>query len=158
MMNMTTTAATRPTTTTVSATWTSASRFEVRGSAGAPIVIDGAKETGPGPVDTLLGAFAACSAIDVLEYLGKRRTPADRLKIVVTAERRAEAPRRVLRAQLDVHIDGAGIDVEHAERAIELSVERYCSVAATLARDLAITTLLILNGAGQAPRSRRLAQ
>jgi putative redox protein len=156
---MTTSTATRtakPTTTTVHATWRSGQAFDVQGSAGAPIVIDGAKQAGSGPVDTLLGAFAACSAVDVIEYLEKRRTPARRCEVVVTAERRAEPPRRVLRARLEFRIDGEGIDATHAERAIAVSLERYCSVAASLARDLAVTTVLVLNGAAGAECARRI--
>ena len=52
-------------------------------------------EAGLGPVDTMLGALAACSAIDVVDYLAKRRTPAARLDVRVDAERRPTAPRRL---------------------------------------------------------------
>ena len=143
---------TAPVSTTVRVAWHSGLRFDVHGATGAPTIIDGHKTAGTGPVDTLLGALAACSAIDVLGYFDKRRTPAAKLEVVVTAERRAQAPRRVLRAQLEFRIEGAEIDAEHAERAIELSVEQYCSVAASLARDLAISTVLVLNGVPSAAR------
>jgi putative redox protein len=136
-----------PTPTTVRAVWTGGARFEVHGSAGAPIVIDGKKVDGPGPVDTMLGALAACAGPDVVEILAKRRTPVESLEVIVHARRRGSAPRRVVRAHLKFHIDGAAIEAVHAERAIALAVEKYCSVASSLARDFPIVTSLVLNGA-----------
>ena len=62
------------------------------------------------------------------------------------ATRRSEAPRRVQRLELEFHIDGADIDAEYAERAIQLSFEKYCSVAASLAADVIAETTLVLNG------------
>jgi putative redox protein len=65
----------------------------------------------------------------------------------VTAERRPEFPRRVMRLEVEFRVDGAEIEREHAERAIQLSFERYCSVASSLAPDIVIETRLTLNGA-----------
>lgn len=105
----------------------------------------GAKEA-PGPIETLLSAIASCSAVDVIDIIAKRKAPVERMNIFVTAERRAEFPRRVQTLQIDFHIDGAGIEKEHAERAIQLSYERYCSVAASLGSDIVTHTTLTLNG------------
>ena len=105
----------------------------------------GAKEA-PGPVETLLNAIASCSAVDVIDIIGKRKTPVERMTVNVAAERRSAFPRRVQRLEIEFRIDGAGIEREHAERAIQLSYERYCSVAASLASDIATETKLTLNG------------
>lgn len=110
------------------------------------MTIDGNREAGPGPVEALLASLAACAAIDVVDYLEKRRTPVSRLEIVVDAERNPTPPRRVLRARLDFAIDGDGIDTAHAERSIALAFSTYCSVGATLAPDVALCTRLTLNG------------
>jgi uncharacterized OsmC-like protein len=57
--------------------------------------------------------------------------------------------------ELEYRIDGAGIEREHAERAIQLSFERYCSVACSMAPDIVFETRLILNGeAGEAKRQK----
>jgi putative redox protein len=137
----------RPTATTVYATWQGERRYEIGRPGGPSVTIDGAAQAGLGPVDTMLGALAACSAIDVVEYLAKRRTPVERLAVRIDAERCGSVPRRVLRARLEFAIDGAGIDAAHAERAIALSFRTYCSVSASLAPDLALETRLLLNGA-----------
>jgi len=48
-------------------------------------------------------------------------------------------------------IDGAEIEAEHAERAIHLSFERYCSVAGSLGPDIVTETRLTLNGVSRDP-------
>ena len=55
------------------------------------------------------------------------------------------------RLEIEFRIDGAGIEREHAERAIQLSYERYCSVAASLAPDIVTETKLTLNGESYPP-------
>jgi putative redox protein len=136
----------RPTSTTVFATWRGDRRYEIGRPGGPAVTIDAAGVVGLGPVDTMLGALAACSAIDVVDYLAKRRTLVDSLDIRVDAERRATAPRRVLRARLEIQIDGRDIEAHHAERAIALSFQTYCSVSASLAPDLVLESELVLNG------------
>src|SRR4051812_10235768 len=136
----------RPTSTTVHASWRGERRYEIGRPGGPSVTIDAAGQVGLGPVDTMLGALAACSAIDVVEYLAKRRTPVERLDIRVDAERNAAVPRRVLRARLEITIDGAGIETHHAERAIALSFQTYCSVSASLAPDVILESVLVLNG------------
>jgi putative redox protein len=108
--------------------------------------IDAAAKEAPGPVETLLSAIASCSGVDVIDIIAKRKTPVERMTIYVTAERRPEFPRRVQRLGIAFHIDGAGIEKDQAERAIQLSYERYCSVAASLAADIVTETSLTLNG------------
>src|ERR1043166_3416452 len=98
------------------AVWLGDKRFEA-GPQGRTHVIDGGALEAPGPVETFLGAIAACSAVDVIAILAKRRTPIESLRIEVAAERRPVAPRRVRRLELEYHVDGQGIDRIHAERA-----------------------------------------
>ncbi len=148
----------RPTSTTVHATWRGERRYEIGRPGGPAITIDAAGQEGLGPVHTMLGALAACSAIDVVEYLVKRRTPATRVDVRVDAQRRPTAPRRVLQAQLEFAIDGDGIDVAHAERAIALSFQTYCSISHSLAPDVRLESRLVLNGESQPPVVQRGAE
>ena len=134
----------------VRAVWRGAQRFDTGRGGGPTARLDGANETGQSPVDALLSALATCSGADVVEILAKRRTPPERLEMDVTARRRAVAPRRVLRFEIDYLIDGPGIERHHTERAIGLAIQKYCTVAATLKPDVVIETRLVLNGeAGQ---------
>lgn len=116
------------------------------GPAGRQHRIEPGGANAPGPVETLLGAVATCSSVDVIDILAKRRTPIERLTVSVVAERRAEHPRRVMKLDLEFRIDGVSIEREHAERAVQLSFERYCSVAASLASDIVVTATVTLNG------------
>jgi uncharacterized OsmC-like protein len=62
----------------------------------------------------------------------------------------------VTRLELEFEIDGAGITVEPAERAIELSFDKYCSVAGSLAPDIVAESVLVLNGERQKPQRRTI--
>ena len=97
-------------------------------------------------MDALVSALATCTGIDVVDILGKRRTPPDRLVVDAFAERRAEHPRRVERVRLTFTVDGAGIEIEHTERAVALAITKYCSVAATLAPAVVVETTGVVNG------------
>ena len=109
-------------------------------------VIDASSKSAPSPVEALLGAVGTCAASDVVEILAKQRTPADKLAVDVMAVRRAEHPRRVLALELTFTIDGAGIDRAAAQRAVDLSIQKYCTVAASLAGDIDMSAILVLNG------------
>ena len=99
------------------------------------LVVTGANEHDVTQLDQVLQAVMV-----------KRKTPIERMNIFVAAERRPEAPRRVRHLDIEFRIDGAGIEREHAERAIQLSFERYCSVASSLAPDIVAEVRLTLNG------------
>lgn len=125
--------------------WQGGMRF-VSGTGGRVHEIDGNSKTAPSPVETLLNAFGTCAGSDVVDFLEKRRTPATRLEVDIVAPRTASHPRRVIAVEMTFTIDGSDIDADQAERAIRLSFEKYCSVGASLAGDIALTSVLVLNG------------
>ncbi|HYJ79109.1 MAG TPA: OsmC family protein [Longimicrobiaceae bacterium] len=105
------------------------------GAAGGPThLVDGAREAAPTPVDALVVALASCSAIDVVEYLEKRRTPPASMSVSVRFSRAPGHPRRLTDAHLTYRLATAS-SREHVERAVQLSLERYCTVAGSLAPD-----------------------
>ena len=131
---------------TIRATWEGEHRFDTGRPGGAVARFDGSAKTGQNPVDAIVSALAACVGIDVVDILGKRRTPPARFTIEAHAERRAEHPRRVERVRMDFVVDGDGIEIVHTERAVALAIEKYCSVAATLATDVVVETRVVANG------------
>jgi putative redox protein len=137
--------ATGPVITKTEVSWRGERLFDA-GPAGRQHRIDAGAKEAPGPVETLLGSIATCSAVDIIDIIAKRKTPVERLAISVVGERRPEFPRRLMKVHIEYRIDGAGIEREHAERAMQLSFERYCSVAASLAPDIAVDATLTLNG------------
>ena len=125
--------------------WDGAHRFD--GSRkGNPhtIRIDADAATGPGPVDTLLCALAACTGTDVVDILEKRRTPVEGLSIEVTGDRAVATPARLTRIVLAYRIRGQGIERVHAERAIQLAVTKYCSVRDSLDANMPVEWTLEL--------------
>jgi putative redox protein len=93
---------------------------------------------------TLLLAAAACTGSDVVVVLEKMRVDLRELRIEVAGTRREEEPRRYVAIHLDYHLGGQGIDPAKARRAIDLSLEKYCSVIHSLAPDIAVTYALSL--------------
>ena len=115
------------------------------GAPGGPeVVIDGDNTTGPSPMLTLLLAAAACSGSDVVVILEKMRVVLRELRIEAGGVRREQEPRRYLSIHFDFHLAGDGLDETRARRAIDLSLEKYCSVVASLASDIKITYGLTL--------------
>jgi len=113
--------------------------------------IDGNSKVAPSPVETLLSTIGTCAAADVVDILTKQRTPPERLEVEVFATRRPEHPRRLMTVELTFEIDGVRLEAAQVERAIALSIEKYCTVAATLAGDIGMTTTVVLNGKRQEP-------
>jgi putative redox protein len=114
--------------------WKGGMRWSGATPGGAPLLLDGRREEAPSPVDAILVAVAACSGIDVVDYLEKRRTPPTSASVAVRFSRAPAPPRRVTHAHFVFRVATAS-PVEHVERAVQLSFERYCSVSATLAPD-----------------------
>jgi putative redox protein len=115
-------------------TWAGEHRFDAARAdgRGAPIRLDGSAGTGPSPVDALVSALAACTAVDVVDILAKRRTPVASLVVDGEAQRFGGTPGKLTAVRLVYRLAGAGIERAHAERAIELAVTKYCSVRDSL--------------------------
>ncbi len=131
---------------TIRATWAGEHRFDTGRPDGPVARLDGSAETGQSPVHALASALAACAGTDVVDILGKRRTPPARLVVEVRGMRRAEPPRRVTSLEIDFMIDGEAVERVHAERAVTLAFEKYCSVSASLAGDIVMSSCVVLNG------------
>jgi putative redox protein len=125
-------------------------RFDTGRPDGPQARLDGTGRTGQSPPDALLSALASCAGIDLVDILAKRRTPVERLEVDVEGVRRETGPRRFTKLRITFRVDGAGIEAVHAERAVALAFEKYCSVAASLAPDILVETVVSVNGmAGQ---------
>ena len=128
--------------------WRGEHRFDAGRPGGPAVRIDASAQTGPSPVDSVLIALGTCTSVDVVDILAKRRTPVASLTVDVQAARADATPKRVIGALLTFTITGEGIDRAHAERAIDLSVTKYCSVRDSLDPSLPVRWALVLNGAG----------
>ena len=125
-------------------TWQEGLLFTGGAPEGPSTTIDGENVTAPGPMLTLLLAAASCSGSDVVVILQKMRVELRQLRIDVTGVRREQEPRRYTALHFDYQLGGKGLDHAKATRAIDLSLEKYCSVIHSLAPDIAITYALTL--------------
>jgi putative redox protein len=128
----------------VTLTWQEGLRFTGGAPDGPSTAIDGDNAAAPGPMLTLLLAAASCTGSDVVVVLRKMRVELRRLRIDVSGVRREQEPRRYTAIHFDYHLAGEGLDQAKATRAIDLSLEKYCSVIHSLAPDIAITYALTL--------------
>ena len=93
-----------------------------------------------------MSALAACTAVDVVEILAKRRTPLTALTIDAVGTRAETVPKRIVAAELTYHLTGDGVDRVHAQRAVELAITKYCSVRESLDPSLPIHYRVVVNG------------
>ena len=92
----------------------------------------GGENFGVRPMQMLLMGLAGCSAIDVISILKKQRQEVKDYKMVVKGEREAgKEPSLWKDIDLEFHIYG-DVDEDKAKRAVELSINKYCSVSTTL--------------------------
>jgi putative redox protein len=91
------------------------------------------------PMQMLIAALGGCSSIDVINLLDKMRQPLEDIKMEINGERvEGEVPS--LFTQINIHYELYGdLDPKKAERAIQLSVEKYCSVGKIIEKTAEIT-------------------
>jgi putative redox protein len=91
------------------------------------------------PMELLLVAFGGCTGMDVISILRKKKQQVSGLEINVRGEKADIAPKIYKTVHLEYVVKGKDVDKKALERAISLSLEKYCSVGATLARTGTIT-------------------
>lgn len=118
------------------ATWRERMTFDATTTTGHHIVMDASKEgggddRGPKPIELLLTALAGCTGMDVLAILRNKKEPLEGLDVLVEGQRATTNPMVYTEIDVVYRVYGA-VNKEVLERAIQLSVEKYCGVGATL--------------------------
>jgi putative redox protein len=126
--------------------------LEASNEDGNTISIDASKEIGGNgkgmrPMQLILAALGSCSTIDILSILRKQKQEPDSVEIEVEGDREpVGAEGYSLFKTIDVHFILKGnIDKDKAERAVKLSMEKYCSVTKTLEPTARISYRTTLN-------------
>ena len=117
--------------------------FDVEGASGHHAVADSAEPLGGNagmrPTEMMLGALAACAGVNAVLLLKKMRQPLDTLEIRVEGDQEEEWPHRFTGIRMEFVIGWSGpADPELVEKALDLSVHRYCPVHATLSEGVPI--------------------
>jgi len=124
--------------------------FEAVGAAGVPVNIDGSPDiggvnAGARPMEMILMGLGGCSAIDIVLILQKQRQVIEDMRITIEAERVADQTPSVFKT-IHVHYQFKGdLSEEKVKRAVELSMEKYCSVTAILNKTADITHSYSIN-------------
>jgi len=123
-------------------------KFVATNAAGAKGVIDGpadmgGENAGLRPMETLLAALAGCSSMDVLLIMKKQRQSLERLEVEVEGARADAVP--AVFTKIHLRFKGYGpIELEKLKKAVELSIEKYCSVSKMLQATVKITAEAVL--------------
>ncbi len=121
--------------------WVQGTQFVGTDSHGQSIVLTGDDEFGGiRPSQALLIALGACSSVDVVEILLKKRMPLRSLEISVTGEQDEEPPWAYRKIHIHYRLSGDKLTEKAVAQAVSLAEERYCSVAATVRGVAKITT------------------
>ncbi len=125
-------------TASVSIRWREGLLFEGGGAGRPPVTVDGDSRAATSPVEMLLVAAATCTAADVVDILKKMRVGLRSLEIEIQGTRREEHPRRFTAIHFLFRVAGSGADETKVRRAVDLSLEKYCSVMNSLAPDIQV--------------------
>jgi len=101
---------------------------------------DHVRSSAPTPMELLLVALGSCTAVDVVSILRKKRQHVTEYRVEVRGERREGYPRSFKRMEVHHIVTGRSISEQSVAQAIELSEQKYCSVAATLRPTVAIVS------------------
>ena len=126
---------------TATVRWLNERNFVGVDSTGHSVVLSGQKDgIGVSPSQMLLVALAACSSVDVVEILEKKRKTLHLLEVTATGEQDLEPPWTYRKIHVKYRLGGKNLNPKAVEQAIRLSQEKYCSVAATIRGKAQITT------------------
>ncbi len=125
---------------TATVKWIGEQKFLGINPSGHSVALDSDRESNkaPGPMELLLVALGACTATDVVIILEKKRQKLDALEVIASGERAADPPTVWTKLELLYRLRGR-LDEAAVKHAIELSEEKYCSVAAMLKKTATLT-------------------
>ena len=123
--------------------------FECTNQNGHSILLDNTSKegsTGVSPMETILMAVAGCSGIDVVSILKKQRQTITDFKAEVEGDRiQVEDAKPFKHIKVIFKLEG-DIDPKKAQKAAELSFEKYCSVSKTMEPNVEVTYEVFVNG------------
>lgn len=125
---------------TASVKWIGEEKFVAASPSGHAIVVDSDRQTNsaPGPMELVLMALGACTATDIVVVMKKKRQKLETLEVICSGERATKPPTVWTKLEILYRFRGE-LDDAAVKHAIELSEEKYCSVAAMLKKTAEIS-------------------
>jgi putative redox protein len=120
--------------------WVGEQKFVATSPSGHAITVDSdrASNNAPGPMELVLLALGACTATDIVIILEKKRQKLESLEVICSGERAAEPPTVWTKLEMLYRLRGP-LDEAAVKHAIQLSEDKYCSVAAMLRKTAALS-------------------
>jgi len=131
---------------TITTVWKGGLLFESTQPDSGKVLMDGHVKEGISPKALLLAGLAGCSSVDVVEILQKMRVDFKGLVVTAEAEQTDELPRVFKDIVLTFQVETKIENEEKVKKAIDLSMEKYCGVAAMLRKNSAITSVIKITG------------
>ena len=97
------------------------------------------KTPGPSPMELVLLGTGGCSAYDVVHILQKGREAVEDCVVELDADRAETEPKVFIRVHMHFIVKGRALSPAKVRRAIDLSIEKYCSASAMLAKTATVT-------------------
>jgi len=120
--------------------WVGEEIFMGTSESGHTIVLDAnGGKLAPSPLENVLISLGACSSVDVVSILEKTRQDVKGCKVDIEAVRVDSVPKLFSDIHLHFVISGSDVAEKHVERAVNLSADKYCSVALMLNKSVNIT-------------------
>ena len=125
---------------TASVKWIGEEKFVAISPSGHALALDadGKSNKAPTPMELVLMALGACTAVDVVTILEKKRQKPQSLEIICSGERAKEPPTVWVKLEILYRLRGQ-LDDAAVKHAIQLSEDKYCSVAAMLKKTATVT-------------------
>jgi putative redox protein len=125
---------------TASVKWLGEEKFLAIGPSGHAVALDSDRESNkaPGPMEVVLMALGACTATDVVNILQKKRQKLESLEVICSGERAKEPPTVWIKLEILYRLRGE-LDEAAVKHALQLSEDKYCSVAAMLRKTATVT-------------------
>lgn len=117
----------------ITTTWLGNMKFESTNPSGHNLFIDAGPENGGNsegyrPKALMLSALAGCSGLDVALLIKKMKLEVDDFKIEIDANLTEEDPKYYDKVAMHFHFSGSNLNEKKLQRAVDLSVEKYCGV------------------------------
>jgi len=106
---------------------------------------NGGQDLGPRPKALMMVALAGCTGMDIVSMLAKMRVDLEDLNIKVDGEVTEEHPKHYTSMHITYEFWGKGLPLDKLEKAVSLSDERYCGVAATLKKGIPVTHSIVVH-------------
>lgn len=119
----------------ISTTWLGNMKFESTNPSGHTLFIDagidnGGKGEGYRPKALMLSGLAGCSGLDIASLIKKMKLEVETFKIEIEANLTEEHPKFYDSVAIHFHFHGANLEEQKLQRAVDLSIEKYCGVMA----------------------------